>query len=359
MTDTKTLLSDQVFQLNTFLWALQELPESSQIQPVLRQAGYQLRSIEPRLIIPRTSVVITVLDKLAGSKDRSPCRPDIWLQHTEHPSELIIELKSQGFSTDSSNSRQALKLLLATFDLSESLGETTQQSGHLIYATISDDTSDLEATLNNLASKLQDEGANSAPISVIGFSDEEEGVAISSSSSNLPKPAANALARPAVVLRRDDDNDLQPLYLIPWIPGIKDSQDPQLHAAGYNELTGRVLTHILSKIGRVQVPTNLRITGEEIMGSSTFGVFDHWRSDTRMQFARAVIKIVARVLGPDINVVSTSRTQIEIELQDLDTQDQILRSIEQADHTRSSTNLEDAIEEQPTLFDVELTEEAS
>jgi|GEM_PF-1899597 len=29
MTDESTLLSDQVFQLNTFLWALEELPENS------------------------------------------------------------------------------------------------------------------------------------------------------------------------------------------------------------------------------------------------------------------------------------------------------------------------------------------
>lgn len=359
MIDTKTLLSDQVFQLNTFLWALQELPESSPIQPILRQAGYQLRSIEPRLIVPRTPVVITALHKLTDSKDRSPCHPDLWLHHTEHPSELIVELKSQGFSPKSSNSRQALKLLLSAFDLSESLGETTQHSGHLIYATVSEDTSNLEATLNDLTSKLHDEGANAAPTSVIGFSEEIEGVAISSSSSNLPEPAANALASPAIVLRRDDDNDLQPLYLIPWIPGIEDSQNPQLHKAGYGELTSRALTHVLSAIGEAQVPTTLKITGEEIMSRSTFRVFDRWRSDNRKQFAKAVVKIIYQALGSNSNVVSRGDTQIVIELQDSETQEQILRLIEQADHTSSTTNLENPIEEQPTLFDMELTEEAS
>jgi len=43
------LLSDQVFQLNTFLWALEDLPKDSDIQPVLRQAGYNIRSIGPDL----------------------------------------------------------------------------------------------------------------------------------------------------------------------------------------------------------------------------------------------------------------------------------------------------------------------
>lgn len=359
MIDAKTLLSDQVFQLNTFLWALQELPESSQIQPVLRQAGYQLRFIEPRLIVPRTPVVIAALHKLTSSKDHSPCHPDLWLQHSEHPSELIVELKSQGFSPDSSNSRQALKLLLSAFDLSDSLGEATQHNGHLIYATISDDTSNLEVTLNDLTSKLHDEGANAAPTSVIGFSEEIEGVAISSSSSNLPEPAANALANPAVVLRRDGDNDFQPLYLIPWIPGIEGSQNPQLHKAGYDDLSGRVLTHVLSTIGRAQVPTTLKIAGEAIMSLSTFRVFDRWRSDTRKLFARAVIKIIGQVLGSNSNVVSRGDAQIVIELQDLETQDQLLKLIEQADHTSSTTNLEGAIKEQPTLFDMESTEGAS
>lgn len=352
MIDTRTLLSDQVFQLNTFLWSLQDLPESSQIRPILRRAGYQLRYIDPPLIVPGSPVVIDALDKLSGSKDRSPCRPDIWLQHAEDPSELIVELKSRGFSPDSSNRRQAWKLISAAFDLSESLGEPTPHTGHVIYATILEDTLDLETTLNELASKLRNEGVNAASTSVIGFSEEAEGVAISSSSPNLPEPAADALASPAVILQKDGDNDLQPLYLIPWIPGIKDSQDARLHAAGYNELTGRILTHIISRIGRSQIPNTLRITGEEIMSSSTFGVFDRWRSDTRKQFAKAVMEIIVRVLGSNTNMISINGTRMELELQDSDTQNQILRLIEQADHARSTTNLKDVIEEQPTLFDL-------
>ncbi len=353
MIDTTTLLSDQVFQLNTFLWALQDLPKSSQIQPVLRQAGYQLRSIEPRLIVPGNPAVIAALDKLVGSKDRSPCRPDIWLRHTEDPSELVIELKSRGFSPNSSNRRQACKLIAAASDLAESLGASTPRGGHVIYATVVNDALDLDITLKELASKLHNEGVNAASTSVIGFSEEAEGVAISSPSSNLPEPAANALANPAIVLRRDDDNDLQPLYLIPWIPGIRESQDSQLHDAGLNELTSRVLTFTLSKVGRAQVPTTLKLSGDEIMSLSTSRVFDHWRSDTRKQFARAVIKIITRALVSDTNVVSTSSTMIEVNLKDLDAQNRILKQIEQIDHTSSTTNLKDVVKEQPTLFDVE------
>ncbi|MXW42265.1 MAG: hypothetical protein F4138_03340 [Acidimicrobiia bacterium] len=42
-----------------------------------------------------------------------------------------------------------------------------------------------------------------------------------------------------------------------WIPGIKDSQDAELHSAGLHELTARVLTHALSNVGQAQPPTTL------------------------------------------------------------------------------------------------------
>lgn len=42
MTNETTLLSDQVFQLNAFLWALEDLPAPGKIQPVLRNTGYYL-----------------------------------------------------------------------------------------------------------------------------------------------------------------------------------------------------------------------------------------------------------------------------------------------------------------------------
>ena len=44
MTSDATLLSDQVFQLNTFLWALEDLPEGGATEPVLRNADYYLSS---------------------------------------------------------------------------------------------------------------------------------------------------------------------------------------------------------------------------------------------------------------------------------------------------------------------------
>ena len=76
------------------------------------------------------------------------------LKHSEDKIDPIIELKSQGFSRDSSNIRQASKLILATYDLSVSPGITSPLHGHLLYATIQKDSEGLAKTLNELAEEL-------------------------------------------------------------------------------------------------------------------------------------------------------------------------------------------------------------
>ncbi len=81
MTDESTLLSDQVFQLNTFLWALEDLPTEpveEETRPVLRQAGYYLGAIGRRVIMPSDEVTRAVLTKLTGAVNRAPCHPDLW-----------------------------------------------------------------------------------------------------------------------------------------------------------------------------------------------------------------------------------------------------------------------------------------
>ena len=51
------LLSDQVFQLNTFLWALESLSpsERSPLRPVLREAGYYLVAIGRKVLVPSST----------------------------------------------------------------------------------------------------------------------------------------------------------------------------------------------------------------------------------------------------------------------------------------------------------------
>ena len=347
-----TLLPDQVFQLNTFIWALQDLPEAGAIRPVLRDAGYDLRAIGRRVIVPDHDSVLVALENLIGSADRSPCHPDLWLKHSDHPVQPVVELKARGFSSASSNRRQALKLMVAAFDLADSLGESVECPGHVVYATVRTDTDDLAATLIELADALKTEGAKAASTGVIGLSVGTEGVTLSSPTpSDLPEPAAEALATAAIVLTRDGENHLSPLYFVPWIPGIKDSQNQRLHDEGLRELTARVLTHALGRIGRAQVPTTLSMTGDQLLRGATFGIFDRWRDSDRDQFSKAAIDIVEKALESHVGVHRTAKPRLEIELLDLEQQSKAIRLLEKTDPTDQRANLATALQEQLELFD--------
>ncbi len=352
MTNNEALLSDQVFQLNAFLWALSDIPSGGPIEPVLRKAGYQLNSIGRKIIVPGDEKVVSALAKLTGNRDRSSCRPDLWLRHASDSVDPIIELKARGFSPDSSNRRQAFKLIASTSDLSLSLGEQTKRLGHVIYATIDKDVANLSDTLNYLANALAAETVIASPTGVIGLSIVEGGMALSSPfPADLPAPLAKALMEPAIVLRQIDVNDLQPLYFIPWIPGIEDSQHAQFRTIGLNELTARVYTQILAKVGRVRIPATLTLCAIELLNRATFGVFGKWRDTDRKQFSAAVVKITERVLAPVVQVRSVGSEHVEVDLPDDESQSSAIERLEQTDPSNTGANIEAAIEEPPTLFD--------
>ncbi len=264
----------------------------------------------------------------------------------------IVELKAHGFSPGSSNKRQAVKLLLSAFDLAASLGEQTERRGHVLYGTVATDAESQETTLKELADEVRATGLPAAPTAVVGLFLGHEGVAMSSPTpSDLPGPAAEALAAPAIVLQRDGDNDLQPLYFVPWIPDIEDSQDPALHADGLRELTARVLIQVMGHIGRARVPTTLALSGTQLLSNATFRVFDRWHEENRKQFSEAAAKIVERALRSHVQVRRHGGDRLEIDLPSKEITDKAIRRLEQADPADPKKNLEAATQEHPTLFD--------
>ncbi|MCY4257935.1 MAG: hypothetical protein OXE04_06545 [bacterium] len=180
---------------------------------------------------------------------------------------------------------------------------------------------------------------------------EGEGVALSSPiPSDLPKPIADTIANPAIVLMHNGENDIQPLYFIPWIPGIQDTQDDNLHSAGLRELTARLLTYIISKVGRTQVPNTLTIDINELLSAATFGVFGHWRDSDRKQFCKAAATIVERTLKSVTTVQGVGGSYLEIDLPDNEIQKAAIDRLEQTDPANPTANLEATVTEQPTLF---------
>jgi len=98
--------------------------------------------------MPAEESLLTSLKELTGSADpRSSCRPDLWVKHSSDPVEMLIELKAQGFSTESTNKKQALKLIVGSFNVAPSLGESGSHPGHITYATVSAQANKLAKTL--------------------------------------------------------------------------------------------------------------------------------------------------------------------------------------------------------------------
>ena len=351
MTGDNKLLSDQVFQLNTLLWALQGLPQDGPVEPVLRRAGYYLAAIGRRVLVPSDQSVLASLAKFNGTEDRSPCHPDLWIRHATDTFHPVVELKSRSFSTDSSNSKQARKLIVSAVDLAASLAAPESRKGHVIYATGASDSPKLASTLMTLASELQEEGVITAPTAVLGFAEDQEGIHLMSPvPQDLPGPAAEALATPAIVLHREDKNDLRPLYFVPWMPGIKDSQDSRLHAEGLRELTARLMIHTLAEVGQAQPPTDLVLNSSRLLRSATYGVFDRWHDTDRKLFIKRASDILLKTLKAISEVNRESNDVLTIDLPNTDVQDSIIDRLRNTDPADRASNLEAASNGQTALF---------
>ena len=302
--------------------------------------------------MPSDEVTLAALAKLTGSMNQAPCHPDLWLRHESDPVQRLVELKAHGFSPESSNRRQALKLIAAASDLAPSLAETGVRPGHVVYATVASDVDRVTTTLRTLAQELRAEGVDPAPTGAIGLTIEDDGVVLSSPDpADLPEPLGQALTNCPIVLHRDGNNDLRPLYSIPWIPGIKESQDAELHTDGLRELTSRVLVHMLAAVGQTRPPTTLILSGRSLLSGATFGVADRWLDTDRREFHKAVAGIVDRTLKSVVDVQRLPADSREIDLPDIDTKKLVIERIEQADPADPSANLQAMVGAPPTLFD--------
>lgn len=350
MTEESKLTSDQVFQLNTLLWTLKGLPKDGPVEPVLQRAGYYLGAIGRRMLVPSDSVVLAALAKLNKSSDRSPCHPDLWLKHSSEHIQLVVELKAHGFLSDSSNSKQARKLIVSAFDLSSSLAEPLERRGHVVYATKGTDSPELALVLKELGSELAEERAPTAPTAVLGFVEDDLGVHLMSPNpEDLPSKIAEIFSTPTIILHRDDQNDLQPLYFVPWMPGNEESQDPQLQAEGLRELTARLFIHTLAKVGQARPPTDLILDCTQLLSSATYGIFDHWRDTDRNKFSGTVAKILKRTLR-NVCEIHHKNNILEIDLPNSEIQDSMIDRLRQADPADPTSNLETVINEQVALF---------
>ena len=346
------LAQDPIFQLNMVLWSLKRLPSqgSYHIRPLLKEAGYYLFAIDRRVLLPKDNHIVESLKDLTD-KLGSPS-PDIWLKHEKDNAHLIIELKSRGFSPESSKASQILKILIAVADLSLSVAAIDKLPGHLIIMTDNQDAQLLVNTLDKLKEKLEMYDLPCSPASVIGleYNNEDSWIWDCANPSTLPQPLRNILSERVVVVTHPNipPTDILPLYLVPWLPGQKGRQS-MLNSDGLAVLTGRVLTYVLGEVRQASPPVNLPLEADSILHDATYGFFKYWNSKDKAILSQKVINIISGCLG-SITLIDSSSRRIAIDIPLEETRENILKAIEKIEINNPINNLEGDVVLQPTLF---------
>ena len=323
------------------LWSLKLLPSdgSLQVRSILQETGYYLLGINRRVILPQLDNLKSLLPSIA------PPVPDIWLRHESDNINVIMELKSQGFGLDSSNINQIKKILIASYNLAESVGSKDEVPGYVIVmAPLLD--SKMVDTLDTLREEISNHSIPSAPATVIGLYHEKgDYLWKCPTPSSLPGPLLKVLSEPVTVVTSmgfgregEDEKDIIPLYLIPWMPDVDVNASP-LISDGLASLTGRVLTCVQGKIGNAKPPINLALKPDLLLHEATYEVFDYWKGYDRNIFVKKVVNIIDRSIKSAV-ISYKSDKLIEIDIRTEEVQDEIMKELEKANIYGSSSNLE-------------------
>lgn len=353
MTDIKILRKDPVFQLNLLLWSIMDVPDDNNfrinINPILRNEGYTLYAIEKEVLLPSDLSSMEAISPLIKKKF-TPSSADLWITHERENTDLVIELKSRGFGSDSDKSVQVIKIMAATADLSVTLGGGDKRPGYFVFITVAEDMEAMLSTLSELKTRLYARKISSASTAIIGIQQSRKGIdLISPQSTQLPSPLGKILCDPATVLQFEDSEDeIVPLYFIPWIPGVAQDQDQESSSEGLQVLTSRLLTHVQEAVGKADISTIVNLKGETLLEKATFGAFEYWRDRDRKRFIKEAIRIIERAMKP-FGQKHRGETELKIDLSDEKARDNVMKNIEKFRIEEESNNLSKATI--PTLFD--------
>ena len=351
MMDVKVLRQDPVFQLNLLLWSIMDVPDDINFQinlnPILRNEGYTLYAIEKEVLLPSDLSSMEAISPLIKKKFAPPSA-DLWVTHEREKTDLVIELKSRGFGSDSNKSVQVIKIMAATADLSVTLGGGDKRPGCFVYITIAEDMEAMLLTLSELKTRLVERKIASAPTAIIGIKQSKKGIdLVSPQPAQLPSPLDKILCDPTTVLQFEDSEDeIVPLYFIPWIPGV--AQDQESSNKGLQVLTSRLLTHVQEAVGKADISSIVNLKGETLLEKATFGAFEYWRDRDRKRFIKEAIRIIERATKP-FGQKHGGETELKIGLPDEKERDNVMKSIEKFRIEEESNNLSNATI--PTLFD--------
>lgn len=330
------LLRDPVFQLNVILWLVFELP-ANDVRPLLRNCGYLLRSIAPRLPLPPE-----VRGRVANVASADPPSPDLLLAHESDPTVLVIECKASSFGPDTEQAQQAIKLVAVSANLSGPLGLPVgvDRPGHVLYVLPGEHAERVVPTLGVLQERLRSLDVEAAPAGAIRLDRDDRGLLIGPARGDqLPPPAADVLDESVVAIHVAPEDDPRPLYLIPWDPSVE--QEPDLADYGRWQLGARILNAMIGRVGRITLPAAPVIRMDELLQEATFGASRYWRDpravDRVLRSAQRAIFSAIQAAALATASEGTSPIHVQVRLASEEEREALIEALEAADELQAGT----------------------
>lgn len=290
------------------------------INAVLHHVGYSVRALGPKMSAPAG------IEKELAEKFELPPgvpAPDVLANAPNGAPLPAFECKASSFGTESTTSNQARKLLARSVDLSLVVGAAPGKTvpGAVVYVTRAAQTSALVDTLAELRAEFEERDMASAPGSVIGISNPPgEGVTVEFAGGQLPGPAGDVLStRQVIIPAVGEDEVARPLYLVPYDPGVQ--QTDEEHDRCLRILLERARAHMVSVIGRSDLPATVVLDGMQILSDATYGLSAYWReTNDRDGAARAALGFAKKALRqikptpPDVVEPPGNPPRIEVHL---------------------------------------------
>jgi len=313
------LEKDNLFQLNTLVWASFPQPVGAPVTPVLRNLGYTLYAIEEPL-------EASVAEKAQLNKATLQIQPnptiDVVLSHEKNSTYVLVECKPSSFGLSSDWTSQARGLIVAGGSIGSRLGVSGKAIAEMCYLVPQEGTQLTDATLVELHKEVSSEGLKKCPTGVIGISVKLDGVYLGLSNrlqgvALLPLaliPERRVLSVPA-------EQDPQPLYVIPWIPDGQDTNDLE----AFKE---KIRARLLSWLGKATIGSSEVIYFEELLNDVSRRVFQYW-SDKSSLFGRVfpmVERLVKIFFGDDIRV-SIRRREATVTLESAKDREELMEHV--------------------------------
>ncbi len=337
------LIADPVYQMNLCLWMLAPSAEAG-VRPVLKEAGFQLRSIEPPLPMP-----LEIRNVLADNQIRisDPASPDLIL-HDGQRGFVMLECKASLFGSEPKGSdspqRQARALLLQVPEiLADALAVDRNQidTSHLVYLSralpLDPGGSSQTAGLQEIADSLESQELRVAPFGMLGLLIGDRKISISGGYSPGSLPASMVAVIPdagVAVQELEPDTDPRPLYFIPWMPGSENSRDSR----GQEIFGNRVLQATAARIGQCRPPAELNLSLDDLLNEATWSSFERWRNkDAAKSLRKNARKLIGETFksassGADLTV-EPGTYLLRMKIPDIDAKERLLEAFRKWEST--------------------------